>query len=530
MRQMKHDLKTPRTALSRRGFLKTAAALSASGALPGIPGTAWARDGVLRVRSYADMRTLDPAFSQGVPDEEIQAPIYNKLIQYQPGREWGWQLDAAAMIEQSDPTHIRFALRDDIGFTNGFGPMTAEDVKFSFERVVADETESNNKPDMGPLSHVEVNGEREGVIVLKEPFAPLWTIALPYITGNIVCKKAVEAAEGRRIGTDPLAESGPYLRQEWRPKERTVLVRNPDWRGARPAFDRIEILPIDDEKTAETAMEAGELDFTRVSLGSVERLRQGAPDGTRLGEYPSLYYVWLGMNLDHPNMQSPELRRAIQAAVDIPSIMQAAYFGAAEPSTGIIAPGLAGHRERALTPPQADPEKARELLEKSGYDGRTLILDTLNKNAFVAACEVIQANLAAVGISVEVNVHEAATFFSLGDESSGERWKDVQILLNRFSMTPDPYYATAWFTREQVGVWNWERFRSEEFDRLHEAAYRETDNGKRAEMYRRMQDLMEESGAYRFITHEATPVLYSEGVRPALRPDGLPLLRYFGRA
>ena len=533
MKHDEHDAKIPQPArLSRRGFLKTAASAGAAGALPAglLSSAAWAEDGVLRVRSYAAMKTLDPAFSQGVSDEEIQAPIYNKLVQYKPGKEWTWQLDAAAMVEQSDPTHVRFALRDDIGFTNGFGAMTAEDVKFSFERIVADETEATNKPDMGPLSHVEVTGEREGVIVLKEPFAPLWTIALPYITGNIVCKKAVEAAEGKRIGTDPLAESGPYLRNGWRPKEMTALTRNPGWRGPRPDFDRIEIYPIDDEKTAETALEAGEIDITRVSLGSVERLRSDRPAGTVLEEYPSLYYAWLGMNLDHPKLQNKKLRQAIQRAVDVPSIMQAAYFGAAEPSTGIIAPGLVGNRPKSLVPPEADLEAARKLLAESGLSNVSLTLDVINKNAFTAAAEVIQAFLKEAGIALEINVHEAATFWTLGDESAGDLWKDLQLVLNRFSMLPDPYYATSWFTQEQVGVWNWERFRSDEFDRLHQAAFSETDNAKRDEMYRRMQDLMEESGAYRFLTHEATPVLYRDSVAPALRPDGLPLLRYFRRA
>ena len=42
-----------------------------------------------------------------------------------------------------------------------------------------------------------------------------------------------------------------------------------------------------------------------------------------------------------------------------------------------------------------------------------------------------------------------------------------------------------------------------------------------------MQDIMEDSGAYRFLTHEATPVIYSNSIKPAFRPDGLPLLRYF---
>lgn len=518
--------------INRRRFVQGGSALTLAAVLsaPFTRHSRAAEGGTLRMRSYADMRTLDPAFSQGVPDEEIQAPIYNKLVQYKPGREWGWQLDAAAMIEQVDPTHIKFALRDDIGFTNGFGAMTADDVKFSFERIVDPVVESSNKPDMGPLSHVEVVGEREGVIVLKEPFAPLWSIALPYITGNIVSRKAVEAAANKRIGTDPLAESGPYLRREWRPKEKTVLVRNPDWKGASPAFDTIEILPIDDENTAEIAFEAREIDFTRVSLGSVARLRRAVPNGGKLLEYPSLYYVWVGMNLDHPKLQNNKLRQAIQYAIDVPSILDAAYFGAAEPSTGIIAPGLIGHRDTGLVPPEADAGRAAQFLAESGERDVSLTLDLLNKTANTTAAQVIQANLAAIGITVEVNVHEGATFWTLGDEKAGDSWKNLQLILNRYSMTPDPYYATAWFTNEQVGVWNWERFRSDEFDALNAAAAKETDIAERDRMYRRAQDLMEESGAYRFITHEATPVVHASSVVPALRPDGLPLLRYFGKA
>jgi len=517
--------------LSRRRFLQESSALGVAAALPASypMRAAAASEGTLRARTYSDIRTMDPAFSAGVTDEEIHAAIYNKLIQYAPSREWGWQLDAATMIEQVDPTHIKFALRDDIGFTGGFGPMTAEDVKFSFERIVDPELESSNQPDMGSLSHVEVTGEREGVIVLKEPFAPLWSIALPYITGNIISKKAVEGLEDKRMGTEAVATSGPYLHSEWRPSEKTVLKRNPDWKGDPPDFDTIEILPIDDENTAEIAFEAGELDFTRVSLGSVERYRKSVPNDGTLLEYPSLYYVWVGMNLDHPKLQNKKLRQAIQHAIDVPSILQAAYFGAAAPSTGIIAPGLIGHRPESLVPPEADFAKAAQLLDESGETGVTLTLDVINKTANTTAGQVIQATLASIGINVEVNVHESGAFWSLGFESEGDRWKDVQLIMNRFSMTPDPYYATAWFTCDQVGVWNWERFCNEEFDRLHKEASRETDVAQRDAMYRRMQDMMEETGAYRFITHEATPVVHSARMVPALRPDGLPLHRYHAK-
>ena len=184
-----HWVKVAGRPVGRREFVKGMSLLGAATAFPLPLSIARADSGTLRVRTYADITTLDPAFSIGVVDEEIHSAIYNKLIQYKPGREWGWQLDAAAMIEQVSDTRINFALRDDIGFTNGFGAMTAEDVKFSFERIVDPDLQSTNKPDMGSLKQVEVTGERTGVIVLDKPFAPLWSIALPYITGNIVSKK-----------------------------------------------------------------------------------------------------------------------------------------------------------------------------------------------------------------------------------------------------------------------------------------------------------------------------------------------------
>lgn len=112
-------------------------------------------------------------------------------------------------------------------------------------------------------------------------------------------------------------------------------------------------------------------------------------------------------------------------------------------------------------------------------------------------------------------------------EREGKRWKDVQLIANRFSMLPDPYYATIWFTSDQVGVWNWERFSNPEFDTLHEEALSQTDDAKRGADYQKMQDMMEVSGAYRFLTHEGSPVIFRDDVKPALRPDARPLFKSF---
>ena len=130
----------------------------------------------VKVRDYSDLKNIDPAFSGGLFDEGIQSLIYSKLIQLKPGT-WDYVLDAAESIEQTSPTTIDFKLKEGIMFTNGFGEMTAEDVKYSFERIIDPDVKSTNSPDWGPLKEVVVNSKYEGTIVFNEPYPPAWTIA-----------------------------------------------------------------------------------------------------------------------------------------------------------------------------------------------------------------------------------------------------------------------------------------------------------------------------------------------------------------
>jgi peptide/nickel transport system substrate-binding protein len=519
--------------IARRRFLQGAAATGLAAASMPITKAVWSQSGsVLRVRAYADLDALDPGFYQNAYNVDVMNCIFSKLVHYKPGHEWGWELQAAEEIEQIDETHIRFKLREGMMFTGGYGEMTAEDVKFSYERIL--EHDSPIKGDWGPLDHVEVEDKYSGVIVLSKGFQPLWNITLPYGAGHIVSKKAVmEATEnGGNFGMEPPCFSGPYVLDEWKPGQHVKLTRNPDYTGPdEVGFDEIRILPMDDDKTAEIAYEAGDIDFTGISLASLNKYKEDTPDDTTIEEYPSLYYAWVGMNLDNEKLQDINLRKAIQWGINVPQILDAAYFGEAKPSTGLVAPGLIGHREKSLVPPEGDPEKAKEFLAAAGAEGIELNIETLNASTWTTIAEVIQAQLAQIGINLQINVQDSGSFWTMGMESEGERWKDIELLINRFSMVPDPYYATEWFTCEQVGVWNWERFCNEEFDKLHEEAISVTDNEKRGEIYRRMQDMMEESGAYRFLTHEGSPIMYrTSAVKPAVRPDSRPLYRFFDKA
>ena len=120
--------------LSRRALLQGSAALGLAAAAR--PRLGRAQDaGVLRVRSYSDLQVLDPAHRKAQPEGDIMRAIYTKLIDYAPGDAWKWRPTGAAAIEQVDPTHVKFTLRPGIMFTGGFGEMTAEDVKFSYERI-----------------------------------------------------------------------------------------------------------------------------------------------------------------------------------------------------------------------------------------------------------------------------------------------------------------------------------------------------------------------------------------------------------
>jgi peptide/nickel transport system substrate-binding protein len=525
------NLEASKLPLSRRQFIQTTGALGLAAVAGSMSEVVYAAGKkVLKVRSYADLRSLDPVYSQGIVDEEIHSCIYSKLIQYKPGREWGYTLDAAESVKQKSPTEIAFKLKKGVMFTNGYGEMTAEDVKYSFERVIDESLKSTNKPDWGTLKEVKVTGKYTGTIIFSEPFPPAWNIALPYVVGNIISKKAWEKSGGKVSTTTPCA-SGPYKFKKWEPKQKSILVRNPNWYGGRAEFDEIHILPIDDEGTAQIAFESGDLDYTRVALSAVGKLKSSPLKNTTLDEYPSLYYVWVGMNVENKLLKNENLRKAIQHAIDVPSIMQASYFGAAKPSTGMIAPGLIGHRDKSIVPPKANFAKAKKYLAAAGFkDDIKMTLDILNKAANVTTAQVIQATLAQIGIAVDIKLHEAGTFWTLGDSSKGDRYKSIQLILNRYSMAPDPSYAAAWFVSSQKGIWNWERFSNAEFDRLEIAAKTEVDKGKRDQMYQKMQDIMENSGAYRFLTHEATPVIYSNDIKPAFRPDGLPLFRNFSQS
>ena len=508
--------------VSRRSFF---AALGAFGAAAMVaPRAALSQDGkVLTLRSYSDLQVLDPAFRLSLPEDDIIRSIFAPLVMPQAGDTWGWKPIAVDSIEQLDDVTVAFKLKDNIGFTDGYGQMTAEDVKFSIERIADPAMESPYAGDWDALKEVEVKDKLSGLIHLKNKFVPLWSTTLPTPASCVLSKKAMEEL-GDKITTNPVAQSGQYLLAEWQPKQKTILRRNPDWAHEPGGFDEIQIIPIEDPATAERGFEAGDLDYTWTSVSSLPRLKANPPAGSVVLEKPSLAYVWLGINQDAEPFTNLNIRRAVQHAIDRQTVVDAAYFGAAAVGNGILAPGLPGSRDSVTY--DYDPDRARELLAQEGATGLNVTLDILNQSERLAAAQVIQANLADVGINCEIKQNDSGTFWTLGSKD-GDYYLKLQLILSRFSMQPDPSWATVWFTPEQVGVWNWERFDNAEYKALHDQGLVESDLAKRDEIYKKMQGIMDESGCYVFLTHEVVGAIHRDTIKPGLKPNGESLFSEF---
>ena len=505
---------------TRREFLATMACAGAYGLFSPMTSVVRAQGKqVLRVRNDRDISILDPATMVGGSEIEVQFAVLPRLVEFDYSKGTVSPMAGATVqrIVQRDPTHIDFSLKEGFKWTNGFGDFTAEDVKYSFERM----TTSDWSGYFDQMERVDVKDKLNGTIVLKQPFAPFWLVTLAHGVGSILSAKATEKAGGKFTTKIP-ASCGPYLYQ-WMPKQKNFFTPNPDWSGPKPDFDEVQGLLVEQDSAAILAYEAGEIDCTEITSADHARFKKGAPPNSKIFIAGALQYFWLGMNTEHPKLKDIRVRKAIQYAVDIDSIIQGAYSGTVEKSFGPVCPGLVGKRYK--TKYSYNPAKAKQLVSEAGAKGLELELKTLNQQERVLAAQIIQANLKAVGIKVKVLPLDGGPFWALGQEKKGDQWKESQLWLMRFGTNPDPYEAMQWFRREQIGVWNWERWSDDGFEDLYTKALAETDAGKRNTMYLRMQEIMEDTWAYVWICHEPETYIHNTRVIPKNSTrgrDGLP--------
>jgi peptide/nickel transport system substrate-binding protein len=363
---------------------------------------------ILKVRITSDMMDLDPAFIPQNVDSNISSNIHQGLIVY-PGTFSRVEeiLLAEPFTVSDDSLTISFKLRDGVQFHKGYGELTAEDVKYSFERFLDPELDPPYRDDWAVLDQVQVTGKYTGEIILKEPFAPLWFSTLPVTAGWIVSKAAMEELGHDGYATYPVG-SGPYEFVEWVPNQKVILKRFEGYWGKPGEWDEIHFLVIPEDSAAEIALETGELDFGQIGPYAVERFEANA--NFDVYAVDTLSYTWLAMNVQHPNLQDVNVRRAIRAGIDVDSILEAAYDDKNERACAMISPSLLGGWKDAPCY-ERDVEQAKAFLKEAGLESLDVTLTFENTATWTTIAEIVQVNLGEVGINVELIPQEGGIFW-----------------------------------------------------------------------------------------------------------------------
>jgi peptide/nickel transport system substrate-binding protein len=395
------------------------------------------------------------------------------------------RLELAESIVQIDPLTIDVTVRGDARFSDGT-PVTAADVAGTYASVLSPDSPSASHKMLGDrLFRVEAAGPRVARFHLK---APLATFASDVDFGIVACPGGVAPSPGRTIG------AGPYVLSELT-STAARLAPNPYYFGARPRLPRVEIKFVRDAAARLLMLVGGSADLIQnaVRLDLVSAVRD--EPRVRVASSPSVILTYLMMNNDDPVLSDRRVRQAIALALDRPAIIRGKLGGLALPATGLLPPM---HWAYTGEVPRWDHDlvAARRLLDEAGLrdrdgDGplpRLRLVYKTSADAFrVAIARTIAAQLAEVGLAVEVRSFEFATFFA--DIKKGA----YQLASMQTTEITDPdfyfmYFHSSWIpTPGNPDGFNRWRYRSPEIDRLTLAGREALDRDDRKRIYAEVQ-------------------------------------------
>lgn len=432
---------------------------------------------VLKYGTDAEPVGLDPHTISAAASIRIFRQIYDTLIDVDA--EMNFIPSLAESWEQPDDLTYIFKLREGVKFHNG-REMTAEDVKYSFERVLNPETAAIGKSYYESINTIEVVDTYTVKFTLKEPFAPFMT-NLTSLYGAIVPKEVVEE-NGNLMQT--ACGTGPFMLKEWIPDNKVILEKNPDYFvEGEPKLDAIEYYVMTDESARVAALRTGSVDVIKLPASSIP-LIEGNADINIL-EYQSNDYSYVGFNLDLDKFKDVRVRQAISLAINRQEIIDLVYEGNAK-ITGFVpeAMGRWAIDFEAEELYQQNIEKAKQLMAEAGYaDGfETTIavglLDDIN-----ATGEVLQKQLEQIGIKATIQNLESGQYV--------DAWKNRthEMMVGRNGAGTDPNRAVAFFfsSTGSANVWG---YSNPEVDELCNQGKVTVDEAEREAIYKEAQKLI----------------------------------------
>jgi peptide/nickel transport system substrate-binding protein len=439
----------------------------------------------------ADSQKLDPADVDDGESIKVLVNITEGLVRFQPslrdaegsGRQTGTAgiepCLATSWTISPDGLTYRFALRQGVKFHDGT-PLDARAALFSFQRQMDKNHPARPKGATfaywsAMYSMVEsVTAPEAGTLEfrLKEPHAP-FLANLAIFPAHLVSPKTAD--QQHPIGT------GPFRFVEWKPNESITLDANPDYWAGAPKIERVVFKVVPDSATRLIQLQTGQIQaMDGIDPNDVPIIQRDP--SLQLIEAPGLNVCYLAFNCD--KITDKNLRRAIAAAINKPDLVNAVYRGMATIARNPLPPFVAGHNDAIpISPPSALPGSPSRLRLEVMTNPRPYLPNPTR------AAELIKADCARAGIPIEIvpnewgshlartshGEHELALLGWVGDTGDADNF--LYVLLDKDTAT----------LGSALNICFW---RNEAYHALMLAARRELDPGRRAELYRKAQEIV----------------------------------------
>ncbi|MBI4203045.1 MAG: ABC transporter substrate-binding protein [Chloroflexi bacterium] len=428
--------------------------------------------GTLRVALPANVLGMDPAHSLNTTDIISTLQLYDNLVLRQPDGTMRPML-AESWTHNEELTEWTFKLREGVKFQNGKA-FEAEDVVFTFNRLLDPATGSPGRTSVEFIKEVIADDSLTVRFVLEAPNAFVLSALTIYQARILPANVDVSRLQNESFGT------GPFSLVEFRPGERTIMKRNPEyWDSPRPYLEELVFYYMPEPETRVEALKDGSVDAVFPLEATSLRALEGVPT-VRIDEKASAAYLNMAMDTRVPPFDNKLVRKAVQAATDREAILQVALLGrGAIANDHPIPPNDPAYwDDQEITP--YDPEKAKDLLAQAGFpNGIDLTLHTSTvEPGMVEMAVAFKESAAAAGIRVTI-IREPEDAY----------WARVWMA--------EPFTTVTWNGREpdealtivymSDAEWNEAYYKDPELDALIVKARSQADDGERNATYAEIQ-------------------------------------------
>jgi peptide/nickel transport system substrate-binding protein len=465
----------------------------------------------------SDIISLDPAKAFEFSGVGIDAQIYDRLLDFPAGKFDKPEFSLATSYDVSpDGKTWTFHLREGVKFHSG-NPLTADDVVYSFQRVVIlKDQPSFILTQFGiTADSVKAVDKHTVQVTLDDKYAggiffACLAAGVASIVDSQVVKQHVQKTDKYPDGDMGLtwmarnsAGSGPFILRKWEKGDRVIMDANPDHFKYPPKFKRVVIKEINEATSRRLQVEKGDIDIAwEMFPDQIKELKKN-PD-LRIESSPATTIYYVGMNVTMGPLKDNRVRTAIRHAINYKGIIENIIGGAARPTNSFIPEGFAGYQDVVYY--SEDLEKARQLLKEAGYpDGFAISMDHGDQTPNPEIAQVLQNSLARVGIKVKLNKLISAQLWPK------YRAQKHELILARWGPDyVDPHTNAQPFADYKAKQLCWRNaYYNDETSQLIQEAGQEMDNAKRIGLYQKANKIIQTEGPYAMLYQS----MYQHAVR-----------------